>query len=365
VLIIHGISGYAQISIFSGDDTLKGNIKKLTEYVYVSDYLITNVYIWDTIEKSVTGSIYYNKDSLIGKRTARYNDERQIIEKRLYCMNDELCEKLIHTYDDKGRKTMSTCSYYSNSSKEDVGRYNTFSDVLMGGVSHWAMAIDSTVVQLTYKYDSKGNLTEGKKIEITNGKRYSDTSIYITYTSYHADNNKIMSERKITTHSSNKYADTAVSFVAYEYDITGNKIKENAYSLYPQNKYILRGDSIISVTKIKVIIDSTKVTYKYNSDHELIEDIVYHAPRDINYSKYPGRDVGRVNTYTYNKLTSTTTTTEYDIYREDDGTEKRYFDREREVVTDDGTRVEYDGVGNVTKKMSDKKVWFTRQIEYY
>ena len=338
----------AQILITGSGDTLKGNIKRLTERFYNSDYTVKTIYTWDTVMKTIVGRIYDEHDIQKGKRVFKYNDAGRILERYFYCNDNELCEKDISKYDVHGYELeRRICQYYS-SSQQYPGNCNKLKEWIYNMIGEWESNIDSAISTHTYKYDNRGNQTEHKYQDISVGEGYTHCSLIITNTSYYP-NNKIATTKKITTYSCDGDADTVTEQIVYKYDTKGNLIAENS----------------TTIKQYRTLKSSIATTYKYNADNKLIEEVVYCSPAYITTPDHPGTRVGWVYKYSYNKEKNMESRSEYEIYRQSDGSEQRYLSRKYPAEKEQKEEIEYDKQGNVIKKTRNGLVESTNEIEYY
>lgn len=338
-------NSHAQILITGSGDTLKGNIKRLTEHFYNSDYTVKTIYTWDTVIKTVVGRIYDEHDIQKGKRVFKYNNAGRIFERYFYCNEDEFCEKEISKYDANGLMLERRVYNYYNRTQQYPGNCNSLRDWLWGGITERFTNVDSSIDIYTYQYDRRGNLIEEKHEDITIGEGYNSSSVYLIYDTYYPDN-KIAIHKRIIIYSND---DTTIEQTEYKYDAKGNKI----------------GESSSTISRYRTLESCTNATYKYSADNKLIEVIVHFSPAYNTSSKHPGTRVGWVYKYAYNKQNNLESRSEYDIYRQFDGSEQQYLSRKYPAEKEQKEETEYDKQGNVIKKTRNGFVESTNEIEYY
>ena len=320
------MSAYAQVRTDLAGDTLKGNVKKMTEYVYevygtccnsapMKRDTMKRVYICDTADATETINLYNDLDMVTAKVLMKFDNNGHLIEKGFYTDIDSLYMRHTYTYDAHGHNIEEREARYPFHASSSVQYSDEFMEVK-----------DSDGYCIKYKY------AQGYMVEMTS-ESFWGTNI-----------------------TPNETAD-------YKYDSRGNKIEEDDLKIYQRDHYVT------------FYIDgkeyTTKTIYKYDDRNRLIESTEYFEGKpnpnaDLAAPKrHSGTIIGGKDLYTYNgQSNKADSVTLIWMYREDDGSITNGEPESKPIPKSKETK-EYDKQGNVVKKMNGAVVTLEREIEYF
>ncbi|MCD6065032.1 MAG: hypothetical protein K0R82_2943, partial [Flavipsychrobacter sp.] len=142
---------HAQLVI--GEDTLRGNIRRMTEYIHHWDYKVKTVYTWDVANRLITGQIGDSEHKQKGRELFKYDDHNRLLETGLYCGDNTLCMGASYQYDSKGQKTGER---HVNAVQ---GCCQQLRDWVGATLSNWVSGARWLSVSVTtYTYDDAGNI---------------------------------------------------------------------------------------------------------------------------------------------------------------------------------------------------------------
>jgi len=214
-----------QVKTTGFGDTIKGNVKLMTEYNYTTGQLIIIEYTWDTIANTSTAIYYDEKKSLRGKSIVTFDSKNRLTSRNLYCHDGKLCTQLNLQYNKQDK--LSDYHYVHYSQRNDsayMGECNGLYDWLHGQITYW-MIFDSSVDIRRYEYDLRGRVAKTEDINILDG----DSTIKLTEDKYDSTGNK--TESKTLTNRA-EAVDTMVEIVHYRYYDSGAKYVEETIVSY-------------------------------------------------------------------------------------------------------------------------------------
>ncbi|MBS1771437.1 MAG: hypothetical protein JST82_01165 [Bacteroidetes bacterium] len=333
-------------SEYSGD-TLKGNIKKITEHSLHVRLKLKSIFYPNKIKNS-TETLLYNEDAdtLMGKWLVQYDSNNRISEQRLYCQHDTLCNSDAYQYDAAGRVIEWSSYQYVN---EMHGGYLYM--MLTGIITNPLTGMFHVYSKAKYEYDNEDRVITERNESYNDMDEYGDTLISITTNKYAKGINKT-EIRTVTIHIRG-YADTTVAITRYQYDKKSNVTEECTYkgTLYHQD-------------------DSTKTIYKYDSHNNLVERKSYFET--VNYCAHGGRQIGAMDIYAYDSLNNMISDDYCSLCRLDNGKEVNECEYHKQIkvrkaehkLIDEKPLYEYDKQGNIIKITHIGYVMVKREIEY-
>ncbi len=417
LLLCVNIRSYGQL-VFGGD-TLKGNVKKITATMNVSDYVVKEVLTLDTVKRFAINGIYNESNVLMGEERAKYDERGHIVETGLYSNDNIKCNGFAYKFDLSGKMIQ---EQYVSTIDDNCHR---LIDWYGGMMSNWFTGPQSSRISLSnYQYDHLGRVSEmiskGFTIylhpedpETVKMREYyrsvgnDDRDTIASMTNYKYDAQGRVSERavkKFTIYlepekldtieinefqrsvTGNEHLDTMMEITSYRYDTKGNTTQEMKQEVrlspdYPDTsvkitdyKYDDRGNKIEEAVfeglayKIKHWYGdekqfTIKILYSYDYHNNLKEQKEYvegYSPS----TEHSGMRIGSVIEYSYDSLNKKVAYTSYHLYKEDNGSETREISR-TSSIDDETEQEDYDKKGNVIKKTRGSAVIFTREIEYY
>lgn len=344
VCMLLSIACSAQVRMNYSGDTLKGNVKKVTEHRYVWRDTITLAYAYDEIRK-VASECFYRGDVLKGTWIAKYDNSGRVLETVLYSDSNKLCSKQSCKYDRQGMKTEvlhADCGY---------PRCYQLVDMLDGSMSNWPMGemtYCNTIDQ--YEYNSLGLVAKMRK-KVFEG---SDT-VLENVTDYVYNSNGALIEMRDSAFE--RYGNTTPKVKTYRYDSAGNKTEEELYSNANSTDLSNWYNGGKSMTH--------KILYKYDSHNNRVDQKEYYFGSNSPRTKpHSGTEVGGGTLYTFETLDNMVSTTDYRIYREDNGSETLVYEPSQKVAKREESE-ERDSYGNTIKRMDNGRVVSVREIAYY
>jgi membrane peptidoglycan carboxypeptidase len=341
------VSASAQIRIAYGDgtyDTLKGNIKQMTEYQHSGDSYVKAVYTFDRGKMTQVANFYDadKNDKWMGKWVVQYDNGGRALNIDLYCTNAVPCQGTTSKYDALGRMVENSSVF---NFKGDSCSCTRLIDWISGGISEWFVGVDSSITTYIYKYNSKGRILEKSSEELEiEGKVVLKTSERISF-KYDDDGNEIeIIKKRIST--SPEHIDTTTEIAEYEYDKRSNKIEENVLTRDRKTQCV-------------------KTVFKYNIDNDLIESRTYYDPVRPTRPSNSGTCIGTGVEYTYDSLHHRKSHRYFQIYIQDDGEETRDVSNFKAEEKNEEDQKEYDRHGNIVKITSGNIQTLKREIEYY
>ena len=349
----------AQVRIVSKGDTLKGNIKRVTEYRFNWIDTIKSVHNYD-IEGSETVTFYSSKNVFLGKERKKVDGNGRIKASGFYYKKDTLCDSFTYQYDAFGREIEQLSKY------QHCGQCNCLRDILSGSIANWISGEFTSFTQFKSEYDHTGNLVKTNKQTFRTWSSaedpYTDTAIETTVYNYKR-NGKVAGIKKENFEIRQGRRDTTLEITEFRYNDSGNKVEEVMFKKGSDNwlrNWHYDGKEV-----------TTRTLFKYDTRNNLIESDEYFFEEKNNnphVKTYPGVMVGAGTRYTYDSLNNMTSSIFYRLYRHDDGTEteegasvSNVKKREKEK---EGEK-EYDDRGNIIKITNDGTVWLRRVIEYF
>lgn len=230
LLICVSASTYAQVRMITYyGDTLKGNVKTMTEYTSQGGFPITKgVYNYDTAQRlEVAHLSIEDEDKVFGTWAVKFDNKGRVTGTFLYHGSDSLCQEFTRTYNTQGNKAEQRFfKYYSEPCK-------ALYQWLSGTICNWAIGDDSVVTLARYEYDQSG-LLKKKIIQYTRGNEY-DGDKTIQNFSYESKNGRKQEMKGQNIHISLGVADTIVELRTYKYDNTNKlaEVKKATYPLWP------------------------------------------------------------------------------------------------------------------------------------
>lgn len=186
------LSSQCQVRITFYGDTLKGNIKKMTEHRFEWMDTIKTVYTWDATKH--LGTAIFNDG--FAKWFVRYDKGGHILEESLYSYNDKLCRQSTYSYNIDGGGIESRELQYL------CQQCNNLSDRLNNSASNWVAGIFVSTSLNKSEYDDTGRLIRKMKKSYSSISG-SDTTTEITSYKY-SDSRKIATIKKETFSTSGK-----------------------------------------------------------------------------------------------------------------------------------------------------------------
>ena len=377
LLLCFSTCTYAQVRLTINGDTLKGNVKRITEYDYQVHGMFccnsskpdttkrTCIYTCDTANRLETimieGNPYEHKTGK-SKDLLKFDDKGRLRETDHYSDLDSLYSRETWTYDAHGLKTGDRSVRYPlyASNPEEYEHLNTSTKDTDGNCS-------------VYTYNSAGKLTEQTWATFAGEEK---TIYRIALCKYHS-NGKLAEKTDEAYQGSEK---TTFGRTLEKYDDRGNKIEEDKYLNINRDRFVLFyiGEKAYTL----------KFTYKYDEHNRLIESARYAEEKPHPNAATPehkvhsGTQIGYKVLYTFDGGNNTTTnSTHVDLYHEDDGSITLEPDTTppTSILTDvfiysepDSTTTsqvpknveERDKQGNLIKKINGN-FFLERQIEYY
>jgi len=318
------VCSYAQVRLSFYGDTLKGDIKKMTEYNYIYSWekSVRFDYTCD-VSRGMEVAVYCEADNKpCVKWLVRYDKDRAV-EKSLYNSEGQLCHTTTYKYDGLGRVVEQT---YVDSSG---GSCNALGDYLDGAISNWAVGADQRSRSgrvNSYQYDAAGHIVKEET-------RYFGSE------------------------------GTQADITEYKYDSKGNKVEARLLRVgfdWVKNWYS-DGKEITS-----------KDIFTYDTHNNLVEDKGYFVSSNDNSSApHAGKIVGGGSEYIYDSLNNRKSVNFYRLYKQEDGSEEKEVYRTQQeslmsnVENGPEEKKEYDDRGNVIKKTRGGIVLLQREIEYF
>jgi hypothetical protein len=317
------------------DDTLKGNIKKLTEYSTSFRDSAIKVYTCDTAAKTET-ALFYEKQKLLGKWVVQFDAYGNIIETGLYCDSTILSTGCYNKYDAKGRKTESTKIQYN-------AHCHYLTNWLIDGIVDYAVSRYPIYSITLYTYDSMGRLKDDITRDYENGDR--DTLFKVNRYSY--DRNGQLVEKEEKTWGGNRPLEIRTT----KYDCKGREIEFNYVN---KDGWFNSGQPIIK-----------KKIWVYDSLQDRItERKLYDLSNYKPDSAYQNQIfVGSSTTYQYDTQGNNTSNSTYNLYWGNNGSESRQH-RVTLPVEKSYDQKAYDNHGNMIKR-NNYGYETVREIEYF
>lgn len=328
LFVLVSFSCEAQVRITYEGDTLKGNIKRMTEY-YVRWGMDTvrAIYTWDSTTRSETAIFCEGLAAkVLGKWTAAYDASGHVIETALYCDSNKPCYRQTTGYDAKGRTIEQLTVGYAFLRHE-------FNDKISGVIEEWPCCPGVTYQAVKYEYNSLGHLAHVLEENCNVG----NTDTTFKSTNYTYGNKGVLQEMTERNYKRDETYETR----EYKYDARGNKVEE---CIYKAQRSIVLGDWYNNGKPFTI-----KTFFRYNDSNELIESKAYFIEGAG--PKPPGGDkVGAVKLYNYDNHVMTGCTT-YTLIRQDNGVEIT-DDKRVDRTPIDGYKQERDKNGNVVKTLN-------------
>lgn len=326
LIVMFAADAHAQVQIDASGDTLKGNVKRMTQY-YISRNNGAVVGLTDTIKSVYTYDesrrielVKYSRkhDQETTREEIFFDSKGNILERRSYTDLDSLYRRCTYKYNSTGKQIESHEINYP---------FHASYPFEVGEVS--IEFNDSLGSDILYIYDSMGRLAEKTQILIWDSRKTTD------------------------------------NIAAYRYDAKGNKTEEynlNLRACDQEQKYFLfyiNGKGY-----------STKTVFKYDSLNRLAERTEYSEeknPSALWREQHTGTFIGRRTVYNYSGQNEVANgNTVVSLYREADGSITK--DTPMQFPNWDAKAdetVEYDNHGNVIRKTRWNQLVFERTIEYY
>ncbi len=321
------MGAYAQIRIDSYGDSLKGNVKSMTQYSvstkssgvtgYVKPDTTKCIYTCDVAKGTELIRFYNEHDKETSHEVIQFDGKGHVLEQRYYTDLDSLYMKCTYAYEVHGWETKNcrvNYPFHASYPKEEQEVSTSFKDSL-GSYT-------------TYTYDNVGHVTE----------RVDQSSV----------------DAYITTDE----------IMAYKYDLKGNKTEEYDLNVRAcgQENYVLFYFDGRGYTK--------KTLFKYDSRGRVAERMEYterKKPSSFMNDQQRGTSIGMKHHYTYSGEDDIADNdTMMQLYRESDNsittgkptTITPWVDRNKAIK-------EYDKQGNVVKKIQYNMLVYTRTIAYF
>lgn len=320
------VGASAQVRMDSYGDTLKGNIKKITQHgrfeIASPDGLYTStvkcIYTCDTSRDIELIKYYKEQDKEAAREEIHFDSHGRILTDNAYTDIDSLYKRSTYTYDEQGlliEKREINYPFHSGYQMEDAELGTGFQDSL-GKCTKYA-------------YDNKGRLAEKIELEIWDSRIKTD------------------------------------NLAAYKYDAANRKTEEyelNLRACFEDERYVLFYTGGKGYAK--------KAVFTYDSLNRLASCTKYSelkVPNPSWHEKHTGIFIGWKTVYNYSgKNAVADDLTSMSLFREDNGaitTGTPSTDLNHAAETYE--TLEYDKHGNVIRKMRHGQLVFERTIEYY
>lgn len=187
VLLLIGcsVSSFAQQWVICNVDTLRGDVRKVTNFEFNGMDTIRSVHTYDGQGLELV-AYFSSRSNILGNRKTRYDKDLRIMASELYYGNDSLCERHTYKYDTRGRKIQQKTEY------RHCGECNDLRDILEGTMSNWVTGEYIARTTSNNRFDDMENLVEVEnhvvKNWLSNGAvQFSDTTIETKHYKYATD----------------------------------------------------------------------------------------------------------------------------------------------------------------------------------
>lgn len=322
--------------LYDEEDTLRGNIKKLTEYSTSLRDSAIKIYTYDAAAKTVTGQ-FYSSQKLLGKWIAQYDVYGNIVETLLYC-EDTIPSTIRRVqYDAKGRKKEDATIEYHEGCQYLT---NWFID----GIVDYAVSTYPIYSTTLYSYDSAGRLS----LDITRDYKVGDPGTLFTTNTYKYGTNTQLTEKEEKTWGGRH---RPMQIRTTKYDSKGREAEFSFTSSATDDQlsgWFNGGKPIIKRT-VNVYDSSGNIAEmkEYAND----EHRSYEVPRTL-------------TTYTYDNMGNMISYSVYNLYRDENGTESRQL-RLTRPVEKSKEQVARDKHGNIVRRIDNSGREMYREIEYF
>lgn len=383
-------------------DTLKGNVKKMTETRYsntpgMTDMVdLVSIYTWDTISRTETIKFFREDHTYLGMCILKFDAQNRVIENSLSC-SDAPCTSTTYQYDQNGdiiKKLEIIHPYTYNENDDDYkpAGCNILTDWLYDMMTNWPVYRDSAVTSTIYKFHKPGQLKSYASEHITYGQETFDTTIKTVIYNYDSEGREVETKEdvinigrdtsaKITYKKYNndgkeleagvietekragiKYAFSEIKY--YNYNSMGDITKLSKISAYDGPKapdslievekerygYTVPNEKKMILCKFGVIMPDTtrEITeYSYNDNGKITEEVMLSDNPGSFYRNWysNGREVTRKKVFRYDKNGNLVDKAEY--YQK----EKHKYDKSEESIIAEGTRYEYDSLNRHTSNI--------------
>lgn len=317
------------------EDTLKGNIKKLTEYSTSFRDSAIKVYTCDTAAKTET-ALFYEKQKLLGKWIVQYDAYGNIIETELYCDSTILSKGSYNKYDAKGRKIESTTIEYNTDC-------HYLTNWLIDGIIDYVVSKYPIYSITSYTHDGMGRLKDDITRDYENGDR--DTLFKVNRYSY--DRNGQLTEKEEKTWGDNRPLEIRTT----KYDYKG---RETEFNYVNKDGWFQSGQPIIKKTIL--VYDSVYGRIVERKEYDLSNNNSDSAFQKETF-------IGSSTTYQYDELGNLATYSTYNLYWGNNGSESRQH-RVTLSVEKSYDQKAYDSHGNMIKR-NNNGYETVREIEYF